>query len=146
MLCIKYLKGYNEAMLISTFLKKIFQWLLSYIFLEVNKAEKPDSVILDGKMQCTDMTDYLCLKWNTYKGLFVSPHNNMKIFQCDSNWIQGCPVWVSSMPISGCHWKPFRRVCASLDNCIIAVSLEMIQSPIKGYVMWIPENVAGAGI
>lgn len=90
------------------------------------------------------MMDCLCLKQNTYIGLLIFPQNNMKIFQGDSNWVQGCPVWVSSVFISGCHWKSFRRICACLNDSIIAVSLEMVQSSIKRYIMWIPKNMAGA--
>lgn len=88
----------------------------------------------------------LCLKKNAYIGLFVFLQNNVQIFHCDSNRVQGCPIWISSMFISGCHWELFRRICASLNSSIIAVSLEMVKSPIKGYIMWIPKNVAGAGI
>lgn len=42
--------------------QQTFLWLLAYAVLEVNKAEKPDSVLLDRNVKWIDVMDCLCLK------------------------------------------------------------------------------------
>lgn len=144
----KYTNGQKEVMLISAFFRKRDKFC-DYFHVLSWRWRIQRSLIkffLERNVKSIDVMYCTCLKWNTYISLFVFLQNNVQIFQCDSNWVQGCPVWISSMFISGCHWELFRRICASLNNGIIAVSLEMVQSPIKGYIMWIPKNVTGAGI